>query len=105
MINKAFFIIITFLLISGCQAIQRNSFYGGITPDPMLMRGLPKGNDSFSLGFRDGCYNFIGNSGYGMHRLYDAPPSPDMINDNLYQTGYNHGDRYCSVYVMKETIL
>jgi hypothetical protein len=105
---KNFTLVVTLLmlLLTGCQAIQRNSFAGGITPDPFLMRGMPQGGDSFSQGFRDGCYQFIGNSGYGAHRLLpDASPAVDMVNDPLYQTGYNHGDRYCSVYVMKGTIL
>lgn len=100
------FSVLILVVLSGCQAIQRNSYSGGITPDPVFLRGLPQGQDSFSRGFRDGCYQFIGNAGYGMHRLFpDAAPAADMIDDKLYHTGYSHGDRYCSVYVMKETIL
>jgi len=74
-------------------------------PKPLFLSNLPQGDDKYSQGFRDGCYNFIGQNGYGMARLYDRPINPIYITDDLYQEGYRHGDRYCGIYINKNIIL
>ncbi|MCD6034892.1 MAG: hypothetical protein K0R63_633 [Rickettsiales bacterium] len=93
-------------LLSACGALYgEENRYGMFTPMPTWMRNLPKGDDSFSKGFRDGCYHFMGQNGQGMLRLYDSSPNPLAVYDRLYQQGYDNGDRYCSAYVFKATIL
>ncbi len=95
------------LILTGCfQDLSANSNAGIFTPTPIFLRNLPKGEDVFSKGFRDGCYNFVGQTGYGMLRMLDRPADPNIsANDYLYWDGYRNGDRYCSVYVNKEIIL
>lgn len=92
------------LILSGCfQDLDAIGNPGFLTPEPIFLRNLPKGSDSFSQGFRDGCYNFVGQAGYGISRMFDKTPDPKFLKtDNLYWDGYNNGDRYCSVYVNKD---
>lgn len=94
-------LIAAMLIISGCfQDINAQSKPGLLTPRPMFLSGLPQGDDSFSTGFRDGCYNYIGQGGYGMMRMFDKPANPNVdAKDGLYWDGYRNGDRYCGVYV------
>jgi hypothetical protein len=97
-------ILLPILALGGCfQNIDTNGNPGIFTPHPLFLSNLPRGNDSFSKGFRQGCYNFIGQTGYGMMRMFDAPIDPNMeATDYLYWDGYSNGDRYCSVYVNKD---
>lgn len=74
-------------------------------PDPIFMKNLPQGNDPFSIGFRDGCRNIIGNVGYGMQRFVAEPTRPEYIGNPDYKKGYKEGDRYCSIYVNKSIFL
>jgi hypothetical protein len=104
--KRALLVVMMSLSLSACMNMWgERSRYGFLAPTPTWMRGLPQGSDSFSTGFRDGCYNMLGQSGYGMMRVYDAPPEPLATYDRLYANGYMHGDRYCSTYVFKATIL
>lgn len=97
-------VVASILTLCGCyQNIDAHGNAGLFTPTPILLRNLPKGEDDFSRGFRDACYNFIGQAGYGMSRLFDKSADPEFLKtDNLYWNGYRHGDRYCSVYVNKD---
>lgn len=99
---KSAVLVITMLVLGGCfQDLDANANPGLLTPRPMFLSNLPKGDDSFSIGFREGCYNFIGQNGYGMMRFFSRPENPDYEEDKLYKDGYRNGDRYCSVYVNK----
>lgn len=100
---KSAILVLVTVVLSGCfQNLDANANPGFLTPRPMFLSNLPKGDDSFSIGFREGCYNFIGQNGYGMMRFFDRPENPDFgENDKLYLDGYRSGDRYCSVYVNK----
>jgi len=102
----AAFILIT--LLSGCVTLlDKEGHEGAFSPTPLFLKDLPQGEDNYSMGFRDGCYNFIGQNGYGLARMYDRSINPDdeLLVDKLYQQGYRHGDRYCGVYVNKKIIL
>ena len=101
---KNVILVIPMITLSGCfQDISSAAQPGLFTPRPMFLSNLPKGTDSFSVGFRQGCYNFIGQNGYGLMRMFDSPVDPNVDhNDNLYWEGYRHGDRYCGVYVNKD---
>lgn len=95
--------LITVTAMTACGPLigENTGPYGMFSPKPMLMRGLPQGDDAFSKGFRDGCYNFMGQNGYGLLRIYDIPPAPEYVNNKLYKLGYIRGDRHCGVYVNK----
>ncbi|MCE3232154.1 MAG: hypothetical protein K0R98_411 [Rickettsiaceae bacterium] len=78
---------------------------GAFSPRPMFLKNIPQDESNYSMGFRDGCYNYIGQNGFGLNREYDRPVRPELITDSLYQQGYKQGDRYCGVYVNKGIIL
>jgi hypothetical protein len=100
---KHIILAIPLLSLVGCfQDIDANGNPGFLTPRPMFLSNLPRGDDSFSIGFREGCYNFIGQTGYGIMRMFDKPENAEIHQgDKLYLEGYRNGDRYCSVYVNK----
>ena len=98
-------IILSFFVVSCGPVIGEKGPKGYLSPMPVLLRGLPEGEDAFSKGYRDGCYNFIGQNGYGLHRVYSAEPDPKFIVDEQYRMGYKHGARYCGVYINKKIYL
>ena len=102
-------IILIVLTLVLCSCFQNLDAYGNpglFTPRPLFLSNLPKGNDDFSRGFRDGCHNFVGQTGYGINRMFDRAPDPQFLQtDDLYWSGYTNGDRYCSVYVNKDIVL
>ncbi|MDB2415523.1 hypothetical protein N9W34_07100, partial [Rickettsiales bacterium] len=92
--------------LSSCMTLLDNNGYrGALSPKPLFLDGIPDGEDDYSLGFRDGCYNFIGQNGYGFSRMYDRYANTSLIESKLYQQGYRHGDRHCGTYVNKGIIL
>lgn len=103
-IKLALIVFLTTTSLTACVNMQDGAI-NGLVPKPLLLRNLPKGDDPFSMGFRHGCYNFMGQNGYGLSRLYDAPPDPELFNNPLYREAYSHGDRYCGVYVNRSIIL
>ena len=107
MMKKTLFTLMILAVVTGCTTLGPNGKLGFTSPNYLFLRNLPQGDDAYSVGFREGCYNFIGQVGYGMARFYDAAPSndPAMITDKLYKMGYMHGDRHCVVYANKGIIL
>ena len=95
------------LMLSACNSIKTSRTVGNLLqPTPMFLGNLPKEDNNYSMGFNDGCYNFIGQNGNGMLRFYEVPVREDItFNDPHYQQGYTDGDRYCGVYVNNEIIL
>jgi hypothetical protein len=107
-IGQVVFIFASVILLSACYNIVGQVDKGhAFSPRPLLLRGLPQDSSDYSQGFRDGCYQFIGVNGLGVLRMYQRPIAPENIDQNhpLYQQGYQHGDRYCGVYVNKGVIL
>lgn len=104
---KNIYLIITVLTLSSCMnPIDSAGNLSVFAPKPIFLRNLPQGNDSYSVGFRQGCYNMIGQTGQGMMRMYDSPyDAVDYLNDDLYNQGYKHGDRHCGTYVNRGIIL
>jgi hypothetical protein len=104
-------IFMTFLLLAlgGCAVtlLDPDGNPGAFSPKPLFLKNLPQDDSNYSKGFRDGCYNFIGQTGDGFNRYYDRPARVDdnLLEDDLYQQGYSYGDRYCSVYVNNGIIL
>lgn len=84
------------LLVGGlCAAL------GGCTMPSMHVRPpflkVPEGDDSYSVGFRDGCDSSLGMGGAGMVSAtndftYDANRG---IEDKKYYEGYRSGANYC----------
>lgn len=104
--KKIITIIASLLLLSSCgSAIGERGPLGIASPMPLFMRGLPQGSDAFSTGFREGCYHFVGQNGYGLQRVYDYSVEPEYLTNKQYRLGYKHGSRYCGVYINKEIFL
>ncbi len=91
----------------GIPTLSENGKTSVFSPKPLFLRNLPQTDDNYSQGFRDGCYNFIGQTGFGFQRMYDRPPraTDELFMDRLYQRGYTDGDRYCSAYVNHDIFL
>ena len=81
-----------------------------LTPKPLFIRNLPKGEDSYSFGFRSGCNDSMGLNGYGMMRLHEVTWGDSLLHplkyqyqydanraldDDQYGLGYGHGFSYC----------
>jgi len=104
--KKLILIVIIALLASACTTTDEQGHPGAFSPKPMFMSGVPQDETTFSRGFRDGCYNYIGQTGFGMMRIYSRAPDPQLVvSDKMYSQGYVMGDRYCSVYVNRDIIL
>lgn len=101
------FILLTFATLTGCDTIAANGKPGFSSPRALFLSNLPQGDDNYSQGFRDGCYNFIGVNGFGMQRIFTKSPrvADELYMDALYRRGYTDGDRYCGVYVNHDIIL
>jgi hypothetical protein len=101
-------VVITALVLNSCVTLLDDEGHeGSFSPKPLFLKNLPQDESPYSMGFRDGCHNFIGQNGFGIMRMYDRPPNPDdsLITNALYQQGYKQGDRYCGVYVNRGIIL
>lgn len=87
------------LLLSACadtyQNFGRHSMW---TPKPlMLTRGIPQGNDSYSIGFRDGCNTMLGVVGSAMLRMHGSDYDVNRgIEDKDYYLGVRMGQAYCT---------
>lgn len=94
------------MLLSSCSYVDENSEFHNLLK-PLFLRNLPKGNTPYNMGFRDGCYHFIGQISVGMLRVYNHPanPDPEYSGSSVYKEGYKQGGRYCSVYVNNLIIL
>ena len=105
--KKIFIISLIFSLNACVTLLDEFGHPGSFSPKPLFLRNIPQDESNYSTGFRDGCYNIIGQTGYGMSRYYDRPANPyhELLDDPLYHKGYRSGDRHCSVYVNKSIIL
>lgn len=91
------------LLPTGC--ISRN-FTGvksvPVTTDQWIprrayVRGLPTGDDSYSVGFRNGCQTAFGLVGAGVMRLLPEKIDADkLVNDKMYLRGWHDGLGHCN---------
>lgn len=99
--------LLSLLAVSACDTVAANGKPGIFSPRALFLRGLPQGEDNYSQGFRDGCYNAIGNEGSGWQRIFSKPPraADELYMNAIYRRAYSDGDRYCSVYVNRDIIL
>ena len=75
-----------------------------LTPRPMLIRNLPKGDDSYSEGFRDGCNTMFGIVGTGYLRTLKINVNGyRMVEDKVYTRGWSDGATYCTFSLSYET--
>jgi hypothetical protein len=74
-------------------------FGSGASPRPFQMRNLPGGEDSYSVGFRDGCETTTGIAGVGLNRTHELAYDIDRgLKDREYYAGYRAGHVYCLFY-------
>lgn len=91
------------LFASGCSMIPREMYepreLGSFSPTPMLLRDIPQGQDSFSVGWRDGCNSYLGFTGSGLMQFrgytYDINRS---LTDKMYAAGFREGASLCMYY-------
>ena len=66
-------------------------------PRRAYVRGLPTGDDGYSVGFRNGCQTGMGVIGTGTMRLLpERIDSEKLIDDNMYMRGWHDGISHCS---------
>ena len=62
-----------------------------------LARGLPRGDDDYSRGFRDGCKSHLNAIGQGF--LKNLKPEYDgwkLTTNALYSAGFKDGEEHCT---------
>lgn len=75
-----------------------------LDPSPAFLRNLPRGDDSYSQGFRDGCKTTVGIVGPGFQRT--AAPIIDgyrMVEDKIYTRGYLDASDQCAYHIDWDT--
>ena len=102
-LQSGYFLFIAGFMLSGCFAGQSvflkeplQNEQGLLAPGRSMVH-MPRGDDSYSQGVRDGCATFQGVLGGGTLRL--IKPKIDgyrMVEDNDYLNGYVAGSSYCT---------
>lgn len=106
-VRKGVMLCLVVMMVPGC--ISRN-FTGvkgvrinedeenpGWVPKRAYVRGLPTGNDSYSMGFRAGCQTIMGIVGAGTMRMLPEKIDPEKLSgDKMYLRGWHDGDTYCN---------
>ena len=87
-------------VLTGCadtyQNYGRHSMW---TPKPLFLT-MPEGDDSYSIGFRDGCNTMIGAIGSAMLRNHNVAYDPNRgLQDNEYYRGYAIGRSHCTYFI------
>ena len=88
------------LVLNSCvegAASLPDSWDWGIRGRPFMMRGVPDGNDDYSMGFRDGCKSALSMVAQGLVRSI----SPEyngwkLTSNNLYASGFVDGEEHCT---------
>ena len=85
-------------LISEALTLPK-SWNWGFKPRPYMMRGVPDGNDDYSLGFRDGCKSALGIIGQGGVRSVSNEYNGWKLTSNrLYAAGFLDGEEHCTYF-------
>lgn len=97
----AFLFLLVFLM--GCSSDPRTPLIAlpgaeeTMGPTNMFLRNLPQGNDSYSVGFRDGCNTYMGIIGTSVLQFKEfRQDNARMIEDQMYATGYEDGRNHCT---------
>ena len=73
--------------------------FGTLSPMPMQMRNIPEGQDSFSVGWRDGCNSYLGFAGSGLVQMRDFTYDINRsLQDKPYASGFREGASLCMYY-------
>ena len=98
---KKLIIIFNLLLLNSClisEALTMPKSWGwGFKARPYMARGLPDGDDDYSLGFRDGCKSLLGVVAQGL--LRNTKPQYDgwkLTSNSLYAAGFYDGEEHCA---------
>ncbi len=88
-------------LLGACADTYQNyGRHGLFTPKPFFMAGLPQGDDSYSIGMRDGCNTAVGTIGSSMLRNHELSLDVNRgIEDRQYYLGYNTGWNFCTFHL------
>ena len=92
------------ILLSACSLTGEDGKWKWYTPRIWhFKKNIPQDNNPYSSGFRGGCNDGMGLSGYGAHRLHEIRTtgygyyynSDIALTDEQYKQGYNDGFNYC----------
>ncbi|PIR39246.1 MAG: hypothetical protein COV35_01650 [Alphaproteobacteria bacterium CG11_big_fil_rev_8_21_14_0_20_39_49] len=101
------FISALFFVLTGC--VNSDGTWNAMTPRPLFLRNIPEDGSSYSQGFRAGCNDSMGLSGYGALRLHEVKirkgkmeykyfyDANKAMSDGQYSLGFGHGFSYCGV--------
>jgi len=98
------------LILSSCnlgifkQTIKVDGKQSIANQTPFLMRNLPKGDDSYSQGFRKGCVVFSSIVGGGILRVNNLNlDGYRLARDKLYTRGFMDAASYCTFFLDWDT--
>lgn len=75
-----------------------------LDPVPPYMTGSPKGNDSYSIGWRDGCHTYASVVGTGVLRLKSHRiDGHKLTSDTQYKRGFMDAALHCTLYIDWDT--
>lgn len=88
------------LALCGCmESLIDSKGFGTFSPTPALLRNVPQGNDSFSVGWRDGCSTYLGFTGSGLIEAREfAFDINRSLSDKQYAAGFREGASLCMYY-------
>lgn len=70
----------------------------------VFLRGVPQGEDAFSVGWRDGCDTALATTGAGTLMLTQKKMDGFRLeNEALYRKGYSLGNNYCTSFLDWDT--
>lgn len=101
---KYFVLLVLFVFLTGCGGLDPRTALIPLPgaeetmgPTNMFLRNLPQGNDSYSVGFRDGCNTYMAYQGTGVLQFKEfRQDNARMIEDQMYAMGYEDGRNHCT---------
>lgn len=94
------FTIIILFSVTGCIDAFKPQVGSFFQQD--LLQEAPPGPTKFKLGWRDGCDTGISASGNQMHKFYyKFTQKYELVDDNVYYTGWKVGYNFCNRYVFR----
>lgn len=96
-------------VITAVSCTRDDGRWTALSPRPLFIRNIPDDPSDYSEGFRGGCNDSMGLSGYGGLRLHEVRiergslrykyfyDANRALEDKQYQLGYRHGYFYCGV--------
>ena len=99
-ITRIIIITCCFLFLGSCVKemwTMPKSWNWGFRPRPYMARGLPDGDDDYSMGFRDGCKSVLASVAEGAVRSIKSAYDGWLLTSNsFYASGFVDGEEHCT---------